>query len=60
MASLTQYLKETQAELQHVNWPTQNQTIAFTVLVILISLLVAVLLFAFDTIFITLLEKFII
>ena len=60
MASLTQYLKETQGELTHVNWPTRNQTIAFTILVIVISLLVSFLLFAFDTLFITLLQKFII
>ncbi len=60
MASLTQYLKETQAEFRHVNWPTRSQSTAFTILVIVISLVVAFLLFAFDTFFITLIQKFII
>ncbi len=60
MASLVQYLKETQAELKHVNWPTRDQSIAFTILVIAISLITAFLLFAFDTGFIKLLQEFII
>ncbi|OHB24752.1 MAG: preprotein translocase subunit SecE [Parcubacteria group bacterium RIFOXYD2_FULL_52_8] len=59
MASLTEYLKDTRAELTHVNWPTQRQATAFTILVIAISILVAFLLFAFDSLFITLLERFI-
>lgn len=37
-----QYLKETKAELKEVVFPTSAQTITFTVLVIVISVLVAV------------------
>lgn len=37
-----QYLKETKAELKEVVFPTSAQTITFTILVIVISVLVAV------------------
>lgn len=43
-----QYIKDTRAELKHVSWPTQKQTMIFTILVILISLFVAFYLGAFD------------
>lgn len=46
-----QYLKDTQAELLHVAWPTRTQTIAYTILVALISLGVALYLGLFDYVF---------
>lgn len=49
--ALGQYLKDTQAELRHVAWPTRTQTIVFTVLVALISVFGAVYLGAFDYVF---------
>jgi preprotein translocase SecE subunit len=49
--SITSYLKETRAEFTHVNWPTRRQTIAYTIAVIVISLVVAYLLGAFDSLF---------
>jgi preprotein translocase SecE subunit len=57
--SLAQYLKETQAELKHVSWPTQKQTMYFTVIVIAISVITAVLLGLFDALFAELLSYFI-
>jgi preprotein translocase subunit SecE len=48
---LTQYLKETQAELKHTSWPTKRQTVVFTVVVVLISIAVSVLLGFFDFVF---------
>ncbi len=45
---LLQYLKETKAELKEVVFPTSSQTIIYTVLVIVISLAVAILLWAAD------------
>ena len=48
---LIQYLKDTRAELKHVSWPTQKQTMIFTILVIIISALVAAYLGVFDFIF---------
>ena len=48
---ITQYLKDTRSELNHVAWPTQTQTVVFTLLVAAISLGVAAYLGAFDYIF---------
>ena len=44
MASLGEFIKETRAELKHVSWPTRKQAAAYTAIVILISLFVALLL----------------
>jgi preprotein translocase SecE subunit len=57
MASIGQYLKDTQGELRHVAWPTQVQTIVYTVLVALISVGVALYLGLFDYLFTTSLAK---
>lgn len=43
-----QYIKDTRAEMRHVAWPTQTQTIVYTTLVIIVSLLVAVYVGFFD------------
>ena len=51
MSKLGEYLKETKAELKHVNWPSKNQSILFTVIVVVFSLVVAFFLGAFDFIF---------
>ena len=48
---LTEYVKDTQAEMKHVNWPTREQTIRFTVMVIVVSLVVAALLGLSDFVF---------
>ena len=48
---LTDYLKETRVEMSHVTWPSRKQTIAYSSLVIAISLVVAALLGAFDYVF---------
>ncbi len=58
--SLLTYIKDTQAELKHVSWPTRNQSIAFTVVVVLISVFVSFYLGFIDYIFKLVLEKFVI
>jgi preprotein translocase subunit SecE len=55
-----EYIKDTRAEVKHVSWPTQNQAIIFTVVVIVISLIVAGYLGALDYIFTQILEFFVI
>jgi len=57
---LIDYIKDTQGEMKHVSWPTKNQTIWFTIIVIAVSLFVAFFLGFFDYIFSSLLEKFIV
>ncbi|MBI5004871.1 MAG: preprotein translocase subunit SecE [Candidatus Lloydbacteria bacterium] len=50
------YFKETKGEMKHVSWPTQRQTIAFTVLVVILSFATAMFLGFFDFIFERLLQ----
>ncbi len=45
------YLKETHAELKFVKWPSQRQTMVYTALVIIISIVTAVYLGVFDFLF---------
>jgi len=53
---LIQYIKETQAEATKVSWPTTRHTTIFSIVVIVVSLLVAAYLGLFDFIFTNLLE----
>lgn len=46
-----EYVKETRAEMVHVNWPTKAQTIRFTALIITVSLGTALLLGVADFVF---------
>ena len=54
---LGQYLKDTRAELRHVAWPTQAQTIVYTILVILLSIFVSLYLGFFDFLFTGILQR---
>jgi preprotein translocase subunit SecE len=47
----TEYIKQTQAEMAHVTWPSRNQTINFTVLVVVVSVATAALLGVADFVF---------
>lgn len=51
MSSFAQYLRDTKAELRHVAWPTREQTIVYTMLVILISIAVSLYVGFFDFLF---------
>lgn len=57
MNTLIQYLKETKAELKEVVFPTSKQTITFTMIVIVISVIVAIMLGGIDAALQALLEK---
>lgn len=48
---LIQYFKETQAEMQHVAWPTQAQTVVYTALVVLVSIVISLYVGFFDFLF---------
>ncbi len=54
---LIDYLRETRAELRHVAWPTQFQTIVYTVLVVAISVFVSLYLGFFDFLFTGMLQR---
>ncbi len=57
--SLINYIKDTKSELKHVSWPTRKQSIAFTLLTIAISIVVAFYLGLFDFVFSFILEQII-
>ncbi len=48
---LTEYIKETRAEMAHVIWPSRKQAILYSIAVVVISIAVAFVLGAFDYIF---------
>ncbi len=51
MSKITEYFKETKAEFKHVNWPTRQQTLMYTITVVFVSICTAAFLGAFDTLF---------
>ncbi|PIR73762.1 MAG: preprotein translocase subunit SecE [Candidatus Moranbacteria bacterium CG10_big_fil_rev_8_21_14_0_10_35_21] len=58
--NIINFFREAKAELKKVNWPTKNQTINYTLIVIGISLAVAIFLGGLDYFFGYLLKTFII
>jgi len=51
------YLKEVRAELKHVSWPSRNQAVVYTIVVIAVSLITALYLGAWDYLFAALIKK---
>lgn len=51
MSRISNYVKETRTEMSHVNWPSREQTVRFTSLVVAVSLITAVLLGVSDFVF---------
>jgi preprotein translocase subunit SecE len=60
MNKLTTFIKEARAELKKVNWPTREQTIKYTALVVGLSLAVAIFLGSLDYLFEYILRTFVI
>jgi len=58
-AKIKTFLKEVLLEMKKVNWPTRQETIRYTLIVIGVSVAVAVLLGGFDFLFTRLLNRFI-
>ncbi|MBI3888259.1 preprotein translocase subunit SecE [Candidatus Nomurabacteria bacterium] len=58
-SKITEYFKETKTELKHVIWPTRNQTLYYTLIVIVLSVVVAYYLGIWDFIFSQVLQKII-
>lgn len=51
MANILTYFKETKAEMKNVTWPTRKQAINFTIVVIVVSVVLAYFLGFFDFLF---------
>ena len=54
---IVRFAQESWSELRKVTWPTQEQVIRLTLLVIVISFAVALYIFAFDNVFHLLVDK---
>jgi len=48
---ITEYIKQTRSEMSHVTWPSKQQTIRFTSLVIVVSVVTALILGIADFVF---------
>lgn len=53
------YMNETKGELKHVSWPSRDQAINYTIIVVIVSVVTALFLSFFDLGFVYLLEQFI-
>ncbi len=57
--SIGSYIRETKSELSSVNWPTQRQSILFSIVVVIVSVATAAFLGFFDFVFSKILNLFI-
>jgi preprotein translocase subunit SecE len=58
MSNISTFLRGVKGELSYIQWPTRREAVAYTAIVIVISLLVAGYLGALDAIFIRLFDPF--
>jgi len=58
MADVSKFLKGVRGELSYIQWPTKNESIYYTIIVIIISLVIAAYLGALDELFISLFGPF--
>lgn len=56
---ITEYIKDTHAEMAHVTWPSRKQAISYSIVVVLVSIGTALFLGLFDYIFSRLLTLFV-
>ncbi|MDP3696498.1 MAG: preprotein translocase subunit SecE [Candidatus Taylorbacteria bacterium] len=59
MAGIGDFLKDVKLELSRVNWPTKQQTVKYTIAVIVLSLVVAAFLGGLDFVFTWILNRFV-
>ncbi len=59
MSKISNYIAETREEMKHVTWPTREQTIMYTIFVIVISIAISAYLGFFDYLFTLGLQNFI-
>ena len=56
---ITEYIKDTRAEMSHVTWPSRKQAVLFSIAVVIVSVATAFFLGLFDYIFSRLLTLFV-
>lgn len=55
IAKISQYVKDVWNEMRKVTWPTRTELVSSTIIVIIVSVITALVVFLFDTIFSSLL-----
>jgi len=60
MKRFIQYIRDTRAELTHAKWPSRRQAMGFTILVIVVSIVTAIILGFFDYLLSLIIQKFVI
>jgi preprotein translocase subunit SecE len=48
---ITNYIKDTKSEMVHVNWPSRKDTIQYTILIVAVSVVIAIILGVSDFVF---------
>jgi preprotein translocase subunit SecE len=56
---ISNLIKDAGSEIKKITWPTRNETIKYTLIVIGMSVVVASVLGVFDFVFVKLMEKYI-
>ncbi len=56
---ITEYIKDTRGEMEHVTWPSRQQALLYASAVVAVSVFIAFLLGLFDYIFARLLTLFV-
>lgn len=51
MNGITTYIREVRAEMKHVSWPSRNQAVVYTVVVVAVSVATAAYLGIWDYLF---------
>lgn len=59
LAKLVTYIQESKQELKKVNWPSRQETLWHTILVVAVSVTVAVFLGGLDAVFTFVLNRFV-
>ncbi len=59
IAQIREFFQESRQEFKRVNWPTREETIRYTLFVVVFSLAVAIFLGVLDYAFVQILEKII-
>ncbi len=59
VAKIKKFFEESRSEFRHVNWPTRDEGIRLTAIVIMLSVGLALFLGLFDYIFVSLIKTFV-
>lgn len=59
LKNIISFVKEVRTEIKKINWPTKREVFRYTLMVLLLSIIVAIFLGGLDYLYTLLMEKFI-